>query len=327
VLSRSSSWTPVSRRVLGGIQVKGCAANAKVILIPTFRRPEHLKKLVSSLQENISDSDTHVVVGDNDPIRRDNVEAQLRDSVARLEVTYLHIATQGLATVRNTLVEYGIRLFPHAKYLIFLDDDVIVESPDWLSGLVEMADQTRADLVSGPVFGCFPTAPSLWALHSDFTAVSRQPDGPVRTLNATSNLLMRVQFLKSLSQPIFDEKFNFSGGEDYHFFLSCRRSAVRMAFTNRAAVKEMSREERSTFYGITRRCVNVGRYQAIADRMLLTRRQLLLRYIGILLQPVLLPVKDFKYGMVATCIRQFWVICTIYGYLTGYKLSKIYERK
>lgn len=127
---------------------------------------------------------------------------------------------------RNRCMAEALRL--DAEYLLFLDDDVLVE-PDAVQRLVATADATGADLVSGVVYQKGHSIPYPMTQSRDdatgrhFVPPLTRGNGvqPVNWLVSTSCLLVRMARMHEIPAPHFNLIQTDSGGiaigEDFYF--------------------------------------------------------------------------------------------------------------
>ncbi len=103
------------------------------VIVPTYNRPEMLKRAVESVLSQTYPSIEIVVVND----AGDDAEHIIRALNTRSDIFYIrHAANRGLAAARNT----GIRA-AHGKYIAYLDDDDIYY-PDHIERLVTSLTST-----------------------------------------------------------------------------------------------------------------------------------------------------------------------------------------
>ena len=294
-------------------------SNGAVILVPTCKRPADLTRVLSSFTAKVSRALDGVVVGDNDPDRTYDIEAIVAQFSPSLPIVYAHEPRQGLASIRNRLIEEGLARFPDSRFFVFVDDDMAIISDTWLTDLIASANATGASLVGGPnIMVCGPTS-SAWLRFSPLAAPKTQPDGLCDHLDGTCNLLMRRTLFDTLPRPFFDERFNFVGGEDYDFFLKCKANGATMAWTNKATtheLRELTRLSRGYFMA---RLWNVGRYQALSDRTWLSPLARAKKFARISLSAfVKAPVNASAYGLKGAAVKFVYGLSFTGGYVTGY---------
>jgi hypothetical protein len=191
-------------------------------------------------------------------------------------------------------------------------------SDTWLTDLIAAADEHDAELVGAPnIMACGEEA-SAWLRFSPLAAPKPQPDGRSKFLDGTCNLLMRADLFSRLPRPVFNERFNFVGGEDYDFFLKCNAHGATMAWTNKAATHELRELGRLSRGYFCKRLWNVGRYQALSDRAWLSSKVRLAKFTRILLSAfVKLPINVVTYGFIGAGVKFVYGVYFTAGYVTG----------
>jgi succinoglycan biosynthesis protein ExoM len=240
--------------------------NADVaVIVPTFRRPDYLRRALSSLfaQRGVAGRMTQIVVVDNDP------EGTARNLVATLaglspcELIYRHEPTPGVATARNS----GLRA-TDAPLIAFLDDDEKA-SPHWLSALLEIQAQTGADVVFGPIRGRVPDGTG-WTtpyLERFFGRSGSDRSGLInRAYGCGNSLLLRATALPGPSP--FNTAADEIGGEDDLLFQALQDRGGRFAWAAEAWVDEFAPAHRANLAYALRRAFTYGQgpTQAAAGR-------------------------------------------------------------
>ena len=152
------------------------------IAIPTFRRPEDLKRAIGGVLKQVAEqaarepsggtvSDAEVLVIDNDaqgsgreaalaaaadagvPVRASEDEPAAGD----VSVRYVVEERPGVAAVRNRALDETTE----RDLLIFIDDDEDPES-GWLVALVGLQASTGCQAVAGPVIPVYEVEPEEW---------------------------------------------------------------------------------------------------------------------------------------------------------------------
>src|SRR5579871_1694863 len=126
-----------------------------VVCIPCFRRPDHLRKTLQSLVAQRTGRRFAVVMVENDasacgsvPVAMEFLRAGKLAGLCAVE------PRQGNCQAINAAFETARAIFPHATDLLMIDDDEVA-SPDWLERMVQVAEETGADIVGGPVLQLF----------------------------------------------------------------------------------------------------------------------------------------------------------------------------
>ena len=202
------------------------------IAIPTFRRPEDLKRAISGVLGQAAEqageivSDVEVLVIDNDApgsareaalaaaadvavvVRTSSDEPMEPGSVS---VRYVVEERPGVAAVRNRALDET----PERDLLIFIDDDEEPE-PGWLAALVGLRASTGCQAVAGPVIPVYEVEPEEWVRQGEFFVRKTWPTGTIRPVAASNCLLLDLGFVRRKGLR-FDEAFGATGGEDTLF--------------------------------------------------------------------------------------------------------------
>ena len=203
------------------------------IAIPTFRRPEDLKRAISGVLGQAAEqaggeiiSDVEVLVIDNDArgSAREAALAAAADATAvvrtspdepmepgGVSVRYVVEERPGVAAVRNRALDET----PERDLLIFIDDDEEPE-PGWLAALVGLRALTGCQAVAGPVIPVYEVEPEEWVRQGEFFVRKTWPTGTIRPVAASNCLLLDLGFVRRKGLR-FDEAFGATGGEDTLF--------------------------------------------------------------------------------------------------------------
>ena len=234
-----------------------------VIGIPTFQRPDLLRKLLSSLVNEVNHS-VWLVVADNGCSA--DTEAVVKAFAAEFpRCFYVPIPERGLAPVRNGLVRAVTEIVPNWRWLAMLDDDGYV-SEGWLANLIACGESLDAHLVGGPVEGVLPDGANILARNSIFARRRRWKTGLVESLNTTQNLLISRTLLDVAPEPLFRNEYSASGGEDYDLFRRVRKAGGRIAWCDEAVVFEPTPESRLSPSRVLSRYYTTGIYMSQIDR-------------------------------------------------------------
>jgi glycosyltransferase involved in cell wall biosynthesis len=234
------------------------------VLIPTFRRNDGLTQALRSVFAQSYPPD-EIIVADNSP------EAGARKVVDALQdespcpLVYAHAPEPGVANARNA----GFAA-TKADRIAQLDDDETAEE-DWLQALVDMADQTGAAVIFGPVRAAPGTAgddvvSQAWAER----LYARTPDlcdGVIdKPWGCGNSLVDRTAC--ALPDPVFDTQTNDIGGEDDLLFAEIAKRGGRFAWAGGAVVNEHVDPARVTRSALFRRSFAFGQgpSQTAADQ-------------------------------------------------------------
>lgn len=212
------------------------------ILVCTYQRNEMLAQLLDSLAAVRLPADSsltapQVIIVDNAPERAaaQTVAEHLPSAV------YLHQPVPGISSARNASLD---AVPQDAQAVIFIDDDEYVPS-HWLSAMIDTANATGADAVTGPVLPVFEEGEPEWLANYGFVRKLEHPEGPYRRRPATHNSLVRFEWFAERGMR-FDEMFNFTGGEDSDLFERMQRAGAKYWWTKDVLIYETIPADRST---------------------------------------------------------------------------------
>jgi glycosyltransferase involved in cell wall biosynthesis len=225
------------------------------IAIATYRRPAHLQALLESLRlAEAPGRQVQVLVVDNDPdgSAMAVVEAMGPDVSAVLETH------PGVSAARNRALDV---IGDSVDAVIFLDDDEVVE-PDWLERLLAHADESGADVVTGPVAPLFEPNTPAWLVNGGFWHRTRHRTGHPVTSVATNNTLVRTELLRRAPHVRFREDLSLKGGSDTQFFRDLQPYSGPFLWCDEALVHERLLPDRTTRRWLFRRAVRIGNVNA-----------------------------------------------------------------
>lgn len=249
-----------------------------VICIPSYRRPEGLRRTLASLAAQRTDIAFAVVVIDNDNAGKQAL-AVATDFFAEGGVAGLTAVepNQGNCHAINAAFGLARSSFPDASYFLMIDDDEAA-SPGWLSAMVGAAKRFGADIVGGPVSRVFdqPVEEFIRA-HPLFGSIEA-PTGPVPIIHGSGNCLIARRVFDRLEQPRFDPHFNFLGGGDMDFFTRAKAAGCRFAWCEEAGITEFVAADRLSAGWLMNRSIRTGTINYTMDSLrasTLARRLLL----------------------------------------------------
>ena len=212
------------------------------VIIPTFRRPEGLRRAVLSVmaQGGIEGCDVRLIVCDNSPEASARAVFEQLAEGATLPATYVHEPRPGVANARNAAVAVS-----SAELIAFLDDDE--EAPaDWLGKLIATQARFDADVVFGPVKARIG---DNIARHRDYFTGFFSRFGPDQSevlphYYGCGNSLLKASVLAG-HEP-FSPAQNDMGGEDDILFTAMKAKGSVMAWAADAPVWEDVPPHRAT---------------------------------------------------------------------------------
>jgi succinoglycan biosynthesis protein ExoM len=234
------------------------AAAARVLItIPTFRRPDGLRRLLTAIAAMDTAADIRILVADNEGANGAGL-AVVQDLKAsyRFPIEAIPVPERGLSSVRNAMIARA-RSDDTLDYVAMIDDD---EWPTerWIDDLVAMQKHTGASVVGGPNLPVFAPGAPAWAAHCPLFVSDDMPDGPVDIVWGTCNLLLHKSAFAHSDSNLFDPLFNRSGGEDVDAFMRLKASGHRFAWSRSAVVWDDIPLNRTTLGWITRRAFRIG---------------------------------------------------------------------
>ena len=242
------------------------------IAIPTFRRPDDLKRGIGGVLKQVAEqaarepsggtvSDAEVLVIDNDAQcsgRKVALAAAADAGVAvrasadeptagDMSVRYVVEERPGVAAVRNRALDETTE----RDLLIFIDDDEDPE-PGWLAALVGLWASTGCQAVAGPVIPVYEVEPEEWVRQGEFFVRRTWPTGTVRPVAASNCLLLDLGFVRRAGLR-FDEAFGATGGEDTLFTRRLSAAGGVIRWCDEARVRDHVPASRLTRPWILRR--------------------------------------------------------------------------
>jgi glycosyltransferase involved in cell wall biosynthesis len=235
------------------------------LCIPTFRRPEGLRKLLAHVGALSYRGRLSVVVVENDALGRGGAEAA--ESVAAafpFPLTVVVEPRRGQTYAYNRGFTDASRTVPSPDYVAVLDDDEYPD-PAWLTEMIKAAIDTDADIVGGPVLPVFDN-PHHWLALSGIYEPRRYRTGRVDMIYGAGSMLIRRDVLERYLDEPFSAAFAFTGGSDLEFFTRCRRDGRTFAWSDSALVFETTPAARTTVSWLLRRNFRKGSEITRIDR-------------------------------------------------------------
>lgn len=232
-----------------------------VVAIATYKRPDDLRQLLSSLEAQQGVDQFEVIVIDNDP----NGSARTIVDASSLRIVYAVEPKPGIAAARNAALD---RLPASATHLIFVDDDEVAPAR-WISSLFRAASAYGSEIVCGPVRTVFPPDAPRWIERGGYIQRKPEAEGLTSRLPATNNTLLSLACYERAGSPRFDESFSATGGSDSDFFSRLiAASGAKVAWAPDAEVSEEVPGTRLSFRWVMRRYIRINN---VSGRLLLRR--------------------------------------------------------
>lgn len=234
------------------------------VVVPTFDRPDGLKRAVRSLFEQThAEAGFELIVVDNTPdATASGAIAELQSECpGKITMIALYEPAPGVANARNAAMA-AVK----TDLVAFLDDDQSAPNT-WLASLVQNHHNFPAAVTFGPVHTILPEGQRRHQTYfEEFFA--REPDletGYIAESFGSGNALVDFSRIHG-GAPWFDPAMNELGGEDDLLFGRARKSKGRFAWTNEAPVWEHPLASRVTLRYTLRRAFSYGQAPIILAR-------------------------------------------------------------
>ncbi len=212
------------------------------VIVPSYNRPDQLRRCLAALQQLCQDEAIEIVVVDDGGERP---AAPVAQSVpGGIEVRVIRQANQGPAAARNT----GARA-ARGQWLAFTDDDCRPE-PQWLSDLEAGLAANPKALVGGRTVNALPRNQWAEATQMLVDRVIAATDGGFLP---TCNLAVRRDLF--IESGGYDEDFPTAAGEDRAFCDGWRSRGGQIVLVENAVVRH---EHHLTAVSFWRQHANYG---------------------------------------------------------------------
>lgn len=226
--------------------------------IPTYKRPEMLKKLLASILNNKFDktsiSKIRILVVDNDIDKtgQQTTEEMKNQCGDYFALNYHSYPEKGLSNVRNEILKCALEKSP--DYILCIDDDEYA-SAAWIQELLSTVVQNGAEIAVGRVIPITENAISpaiAYGLKRPNFSNHQQIE-----FFSSSNFIISAKFLQA-NQLKFDRRFNLSGGEDSYFGVNALKKGAKIFWANDAIVYETIPEKRASINWLIKRSFRGG---------------------------------------------------------------------
>ena len=223
------------------------------ICIATYRRPELLRKLLTSLFDQIipDQIDIEIIVVDNDPAHSAAAVCLSAAAKSAWPVHYYAQPEKNISLTRNLAVEHA-----KGEYVCFIDDDETADI-EWIKNLLATQDTHQADGVFGRVVSDFPGDVPEWIRSCYIFNRPAPATGSEALSMRTGNCLVRREILTSIPGP-FDPRYGTSGGEDSRLFSQLKDNGARFVNSYEALTVEFVPLERANARWLLKRAFRVG---------------------------------------------------------------------
>ncbi len=223
------------------------------VIVPTFHRPAGAMAAVRSVFAQVNAPSFEVLLVDNDGGQSCAPIALHLEREAIVPFRYAVEPQAGVANARNTAVSLA-----KGAFIAFLDDDEVAK-PNWLADLMAVQQETKADVVFGPIEARLPEAAAEPRSYFQ-NFFSRLLDGESRLIDKPygcgNSLLKRDTVLKGPTP--FNPCTNETGGEDDLLWHDVRTWGGTFAWAKDAWVYEDVPESRASWAYLTKRSFAYG---------------------------------------------------------------------
>lgn len=224
------------------------------VVIPTFKRPDGLKRTIESVQAQVG-LENHTVdllIVDNDPAgSAEPVVSSLSETT--FPVRYVHEPNPGVANARNTAVDHL-----QAPLMAFIDDDQTAPAT-WLANLLKAYQSTPAVVTFGPVITVLPDNQLTHEeyLKGFFERTGPEKSGWIDAFYGCGNSLFDMHQLAD-RRPLFDVAANEIGGEDDFLFSKLEAEGHQFGWAADAPANEHVPAHRATLKYALKRAFAYG---------------------------------------------------------------------
>lgn len=237
------------------------------VCVITFQRPEGLQRLLEGLNKltfsKCQTPNIEVIIVDNDDDAKSAAQVcQQIGANFQWELKYNTEPKRGISFARNKAIA---SISADTNFVAFIDDDEVPVS-NWLDELLSVQQTYTADVVGGPVIPYFvgKNVPQ-WVLDGKFFERQRLATGNPIEIAFTHNSLVRAEIFSKFN-PVFQERFALTGGEDVHFFMGLHHQGYKMVWADDATVTEWIPENRTNIPWILRRGYRTWGSHSLCER-------------------------------------------------------------
>lgn len=171
---------------------------------------------------------------------------------------------QGVTYGRNKSISLAN---PQTDAIAILDDDEVPVS-NWLDELLWVQQEYQADVVTGTVLPHFmEKEPADWVMKSGFFNPPRSQTGESREVAFTNNVLVKAEILRQYN-PVFDNRFALTGGEDTYLFMQIYQAGYKIVWADDAIVYDWLPADRTKPKWILERCRHLWSTRSLSEKEL-----------------------------------------------------------
>ena len=223
------------------------------VCIATFRRPELLAKLLTSLAEQKFENEfeLEIIIVDND--EQESAREIINSVGSRLDLRWKYYSqpVKNISLTRNIAVSNA-----NGEYILFIDDDEIA-SPEWIKNIYTALLKYRADAVFGRVVSYFDDGTPDWIRNCFIYNRPSPPTGTSAVSTRTGNVIVKSSLLKSIPGP-FDPEYGITGGSDTKLFSVLKKKGAKYINCREAVTYEYVPGERAKLKWLVIRAFRTG---------------------------------------------------------------------
>jgi GT2 family glycosyltransferase len=236
------------------------------VIIPTFKRPDHLLETLASVRDQKTSRNFAVVVMDNHSEGLEGVGASktwFESGDVRGVLIVAH--DRGNCNAYNAGFRTALQMFPNCVSVLVIDDDEVAD-PIWLENMCATRERYNTDIVGGPQRPVFARAEHQHFSRHPVFSPHYEKTGLVPILYSSGNMLVGRHVLESHGYPYLDLKFNFMGGGDADFLDRSVRKGYTLAWCEEAPVFETVPERRTESDWIRARSLRNGVISTLVEK-------------------------------------------------------------
>ncbi len=220
--------------------------------IPTYKRPELLRKLIDSLlNQNLPGGiKLEIIIADNDSKESAKIIFEEYQHLGE-NIKYYVQPLKNISITRNLTVEKS-----SGEILYFVDDDEFAD-PDCLFHLYETMINYKADVVFGRIKPDYNQDVPEWIKKGNFFNRKEEVTGSFPKNLKTGNCIVKRSVVEKFEKP-FNEQFGLTGGEDSHLFRKLFYQNSKFVFCSEAVVYEYYPQNRTNFLWLIKRSFRTG---------------------------------------------------------------------
>jgi succinoglycan biosynthesis protein ExoM len=296
------------------------------VCIPTYKRPELLKKLLDSLfiQELNENLNLEIIVVDNDIEETAREICDRFKNTEKIKLFYFTQPEKNISLTRNKAVNNA-----NGEYILFIDDDEVV-IPDWIDAHLNTFDKYKADAIIGRVTQDFEIEVPDWIKNHIIFKIPAPPTGTTPKRTYTGNCAIKKSILNQIEGP-FDTLLGITGGEDSTLFEMLKNKGAKIVCCYEALAIEYIPAEASNLNWILDRTFRQGYFTTynglkfelgmknnVFSRIFLSLKAILYLFISALLALITIFKKTYSVHWLTKIVSNWAHLLAAIGYKHKY---------